>query len=98
MAVIVLGFSAFNTLNVTNSHVALSPSGVLSVFHDLSVILPSGDPVAITPRREYSRSWNAIEVIVGGRYERAAEKLRSKLAIGLALIVCRHNFCLEHVA
>jgi hypothetical protein len=97
-AVIALGFSAFNTLNVTNSHTARSPFGVLSVFHDLSVILPSGDPVATTPRREYSRSWNASEVIVGGRYERAPEKLRSMLVMGRALIVCKHSFCREQVA
>jgi len=93
-----LGFSAFSTLNVTNSHRALSSFGVLSAFHVLSVIFPSGDPVARTPRREYSRSWKAREVIVGGTCESVAEKLRSRLAMGLALIVCRHNFSREHVA
>jgi hypothetical protein len=97
-AVIALDFSAFNILNVTNSHRARSPFGVRSAFHDLRVIFPSGDPVATTPIREYSRSWNASEVIVGGRYERASEKLRSMLAMGRALIVCRHNFCREQVA
>jgi hypothetical protein len=51
-AVIALDFSAFNTLSVTNSHRALSPFGVRSVFHVLSVIFPSGDPVARIPRRE----------------------------------------------
>lgn len=93
-----LDFSAFNTLSVTNSHRAVCPFGVLSAFHDLSVIFPSGDPVARIPRREYSRSWKAREVIVGGTHERVAEKLRSMLAMGLALIVCRHSFCREQVA
>ena len=93
-----LGFSAFSTLNVTNSHRALSSFGVLSTFHVLSVIFPSGDPVARTPRREYSRSWKAREVIVGSTCGSVAEKLRSRLAMGRALIVCRHNFSREHVA
>ncbi len=97
-AVMGIGFSVFSTLNVTNPHRALSSFGVLSVFHVLSVIFPSGDPVARTPRREYSRSWKAREVIVGGTCNSVAEKLRSMLAMGLALIVCRHNFCREHVA
>lgn len=92
------GFSAFSILNVTNSHRALSAFGVLSAFHVLSVILPSGDPVARTPRREYSRSWKAREVIVGSTCGSVAEKLRSRLAMSLALIVCRHSFSREHVA
>ena len=97
-AVMPLGFSAFSTLNVTNSHRAVSSSRVLSAFHVLSVIVPSGDPEARTPIREYSRSWKAREVIVGGTLGSVAEKLRSMLAMGLALIVCRHNCCREHVA
>ena len=83
---------------MTNPHRALSPFGVLSAFQVLSVIFPSGDPVARTPRREYSRSWKAREVIVGGMGGSVAEKSRSMLAMGLALTVWRHNFCREHVA
>lgn len=54
--------------------------------HVLNVIVPSEPPVASTPMREYSRSWNASEVI-GGNGEIEAEALRSNVAMGRALIV-----------
>ena len=97
-AVMALCCSDLRTLNVTNPHRAVSSFGVLSAFQVLSVIFPSGDPVARTPRREYSRSWKARELIVGGTCGSVAEKSRSILAMGLALTVCRHSFCREHVA
>lgn len=97
-AVTALCCTDLRTLKVTNPHRAVSPFGVLSAFQVLSVIFPSGDPVARTPRREYSRSWKARELIVGGTCGSVAEKSRSMLAMGLALTVCRHNFCREHVA
>ena len=87
----------FNFLIVKNSHFAFSPAGVPSVLHVLSVMVPSEPPVARTPMREYSRSWNANEVI-GGNGEIEVQKLRSNVAIGRALTVCRHSLYLEHVA
>ena len=68
----------FIVLIVRNSHWAFSPSGVPSAVQVRNVMEPSGPPVARTPRWEYSRSWNAIEVIVGTRAENDDVFVRSK--------------------
>lgn len=68
---------------VRNSQTAVSPSGVPSVVHVRSVIVPSEPPVAITPRCEYSRSWNAKEVMDGG----ILSCERSRTAIARPLMV-----------
>jgi hypothetical protein len=69
---------------------------VSSVFQVLKVIVPSMPPVAKTPVCEYSRSWKAKDVMVGGRW--GDDGIRSKVVIGRALIVCKQSFILEHVA
>jgi hypothetical protein len=83
-------------LRVTNFQRALVSSGVSSVFQVLNVIIPSMPPVAKTPVCEYSRSWKAKDVIVGGRF--GEDDIRSNVVIGRALIVCKQSFLLEHVA
>lgn len=87
----------FRVLMVKNSHFAFSPSGVPSVLHVRSTIVPSDPPVASTPIREYSRSWKAREVI-GGNIDIKAEALRSNTAICRPLIVCKQSLYREHVA
>ena len=88
----------FIVLIVRNSHWAFSPSGVPSAVQVRSVMEPSGPPVARTPRCEYSRSWNAIEVIVGTRDENDDVFVRSSIAICRPLTVCRHSLRREQVA
>ena len=87
----------FKVLRVTNSHCAFCPSGVLSAFHVLRAMLPSCDPVARTPRREYSRSRKAKEVI-GGYMGEPASPVRSREVMGRALMVCSQRVSREHVA
>lgn len=83
--------------NVSNSHFAFSPSGVLSAFQVRRAIVPSGDPVARTPMREYSRSRNARDVIAG--YELGTvEESRSSETIGRPLMVWSQSFDREHEA
>jgi hypothetical protein len=89
---------AFIVLIVTNSQWAFSFSGVSSVVQVRRVIEPSGPPVARTPRWEYSRSWKANAVMVGTSLEKEGVNARSSVAIGLAFMVCRHNFKCEQVA
>ena len=88
----------FIVLMVRNSHCAFSPSGVPSAVHVRRVIEPSGPPVARTPRCEYSRSWKAMDVIEGTRGENEDVFVRSKVAIGRPLMVCRQSLRREHVA
>ena len=88
----------FIVLIVRNSHWAFSPSGVPSAVQVRSVMEPSGPPVARTPRWEYSRSWNAIEVMVGTRDENDDVFVRSRIAMCRPLTVCRHSFRREQVA
>ena len=88
----------FRFIIVTNFQRAFSPIGVSSVVHVLREIVPSGPPVARTPSREYSRSWNAREVIGRKRFEKAGKVVRSKVAMGRALIVCKHSLVREQVA
>lgn len=71
----------FILLMVKNSHAAFSPSGVPSAVHVRSVMVPSGPPVARIPKYEYSRSRNAIEVMVGTIDEKEGVFVRSSVAI-----------------
>jgi hypothetical protein len=60
----------FSVLRVTNFHCAFSPSGVSSAFHVRRTMFPLDVPVARTPSGEYSRSWNARDVICSWPRER----------------------------
>lgn len=86
-----------SVFNVSNSHCAFSPSGVLSAFQIRSAMVPSGDPVARTPTREYSRSRNARDVIAGYEFGTVGES-RSSETIGRPLMVCSQSLDLEHEA
>lgn len=60
-------------------------------------MVPSGEPVASTPTREYSRSKNASEVMAGNEFG-TVEETRSRETIGRPLIVCNQSFDLEQEA